>query len=120
MKNRKAVVATLATAILLLAAAVVLPRLAYRPNSGPGVFDSKAAFDAHIAGLGLEKLPLEQAGANLANAGFRCELLAPGNLSCYRKVQGSNCGERQFVDLGAAQGGSPPLRLATRFGLTCN
>lgn len=119
-----------AAAIALLAGIVLaLSRLGYRPNTGPDVFDNPAAFDRYVAELGLGTLALEQAGARLGKAGFRCELLAPGNLSCYRKVRGSNCGERQFVDLASGDSGtrrpgetqtSGILRISTRFGLTCD
>ncbi len=121
--------AVLAAIALLAGTAFALSRLGYRPNTGPDVFDSPAAFDRYVAELRLETLVLEQAGARLGEAGFRCELLAPGNLSCYRKVRGSNCGERQFVDLASGDSatsdpGEGPragaLRISTRFGLTCD
>ena len=121
--------AALAAIALLAGAAFALSRLGYRPNAGPDVFDSPAAFDRYVAELRLETLALEQAGVRLGKAGFRCELLAPGNLSCYRKVRGSNCGERQFVDLASGDAGTNrpgepqpagTLRISTRFGLTCD
>ena len=119
MTRKRRIVALTAAFALLLAVTILLPRLAYRPNTGPGVFDSKEAFDTHIAGLRLETLELDQAGTRLAGDGFRCDLLAPGNLSCHRKVKGSNCGEQQFVDLFAGPGNASRLRVTTRFGLTC-
>lgn len=120
MTRNRRFAATATTIAFLLAGATGLSRLSYQPNTGPGVFDSKAEFDAFIAGLRLESLALDQAGKNLAGRGFRCELLEPGNLSCHRLVRGSNCGERQFVDLLKGTAGGASLRVSTRFGLTCN
>lgn len=118
-RNRRLAVAALVLA-LLLAGAAGLSRLGYQPNTGPDVFDSKAEFDAFVAGLRLESLALDQAGETLVRRGFRCDLLDPGNLSCHRRVRGSNCGEQQFVDLLTGTAGGAPLRVSTRFGLTCN
>ncbi len=113
---RRLVIAVTITLAIVGVATVLLER-SYRPNSGPDVFDSKASFDRYVAAMRLASFPLEQAGASLVQAGFRCEPVGPGNLGCYRKVIGSNCGERQFVDLGQEP---VRLRVSTRFSLTCD
>lgn len=108
-----------ATALIGLAVLYVAigPRLATQPNTGPGIFDAPEAFAAYVDGLGLHALDVERAGERLRAEGFECHLLAPGNMSCERSIRGSNCAERQFVDLHGK--GAGRLQVATRFGLGC-
>lgn len=118
MKRRAAVAATVvAVALLALLAALAWRYLSHAPNTGKNIFDDPAAFTTYVDGLGLAALPAPDARNRLMLEGFRCELFADGGSSCYRRVQGSNCGELQFVDLAAP--GADANRVSTRFGLTC-
>ena len=97
----------------------IRPHLAWQPNTGPGIFDSPVAFEAYVAGLRLDTSSLEGAADRLRGEGFQCDLLEPGNMGCYRRREGSSCGERQFVDLHAGAGNAGALSVKTRFGLAC-
>lgn len=114
------VFAVAATALIGLAAAYVAigPRLATQAYAGPGIFDNPEAFSAYVDGLRLHALDVERAGERLRAEGFECHVLAPGNTSCERRIRGSNCAERQFVDLN--EQGAGRLQVATRFGLGCS
>lgn len=117
MKRPAVRAAAIAVAILVVLAAFAWRHLSYAPNTGKNIYDSPAAFDAYVDRLGLAALPDADARNRLMVEGFRCELFPDGAASCYRKVQGSQCGELQSVDLAAP--GSKDKRVSTRFGLTC-
>jgi hypothetical protein len=83
------------------------------------LFDSREEFQAYIARLELASVPTAAAIDRLTSRGFHCETFNDANVSCYRQVKGSLCGERQFVDLLVPGKEGAAHAVATRFGLTC-
>ena len=114
-----AVVITIAVAIAVAIAAGSWLHLSYVPNSGKNIYDNEAAFEAYVASLGLASVPIEAARDRLILEGFRCELFADASVSCERLAQGSNCGERQFVDLTVPGTSGSTHAVSSRFGLVC-
>lgn len=120
MKNRKRLtVFAAAAAILAAGTAGWWLNLSYSPNTGKNIYDNEASFQAYVANLGLAAASLEDAKSRLMLEGFRCELFADGAVVCHRKVQGSKCGEQQFVDLKVPGTGGAAHAVSTRFGLVC-
>ena len=117
-KNRQAITALVIAAAL--AATALWLHFSYAPNTGKNIYDNEPAFKAHVASLGLAAMTFEEARNRLLAGGFRCESLAEGNVSCNRRVRGSNCGELQFVDLIKPGPDGSSHSVATRFGLTCH
>jgi len=120
MRAGKPLQALFAAAVIIAAvAAGWWLNLSYSPNTGKNIYDNEAAFQDYVAKLGLASVPLVEAKNRLMLEGFRCELFADGDVSCYRKVRGSKCGEQQFVDLKVGAGGGSGYSTSTRFGLVC-
>ena len=113
-----AVAIAIAVAIAVAAAGSWL-HLSYVPNTGNNIYDDEAAFKAYVASLGLVSVPIEAARDRLILEGFRCELFADTSVSCERLAHGSNCGERQFVDLTVPGTGGTTHGVSSRFGLVC-
>ncbi len=111
--------AAVAIAIAVAVAAGSWLHLSYVPNTGNNIYDDEAAFKAYVASLGLASGSIEAARNRLMLEGFRCELFADGGASCERFAQGSNCGERQFVDLTVPGPTGSTHAVSTRFGLVC-
>ena len=119
MTKRTEVVAAVVLAVVIAVAAGFWLKLSYAPNTGKNIYDNEAAFKTWVAGLGLAAVPIEEARNRLMLEGFRCQLFADGGASCERLAQGSNCGERQFVDLTVPGSGGSTHSVSTRFGLVC-
>lgn len=113
-----AAIAALAVLVATAAAAWWL-NLSFSPNTGKNIYNTEATFKSYVASLGLANMALDAAKNRLMVEGFRCELFADGNVSCNRKVQGSKCGEQQFVDLAVSSNGGLTHSVSTRFGLVC-
>jgi hypothetical protein len=90
------------------------------PRVGGNLFDSPEEFQAYVARLDLASVPTAAAIDRLSAQGFQCETFKDGNVACYRRVKGSLCGERQFVDLLVPGKDGAAHAVATRFGLTCS
>lgn len=109
--------ATVAIAVAVAAGSWL--HLSYVPNTGKNIYDNEAAYKAYVAGLGLGSVTIEAARNRLILEGFRCELFADASVSCERLAQGTNCGERQFVDLTVPGTGGSRHAVSSRFGLVC-
>ncbi len=113
------VAVAIAIAVAVAVAAGSWLHLSYVPNAGKNIYDNKAAFKAYVGSLGLASVPIEAARDRLMLEGFRCELFADTSVSCERLAHGSNCGERQFVDLTVPGTTGSTHAVSTRFGLVC-
>ena len=119
MKKRTEVAVAVVIAVVVALAAGYGLHLSYAPNIGKNIYDNETAFKAWVDSLGLASASFEEARNRLMLEGFRCELFADGSVSCERLAQGSNCGERQFVDLTVPGTGGLTHSVSTRFGLVC-
>ena len=89
------------------------------PQPGRNLFDTRSAFDAYVAQLGLDSVPTATAIEKLTSQGFACETFKDGNVACFREARATTCGERQFVDLLVPGPDGAAHRVSTRFGRVC-
>lgn len=107
------------TVLVVMGAIALLVDPDPSPQPGLNLFGSSAQFERHVARLGLDAMTTGAAIGRLQADGFRCETFADGNVACDRDVKGSNCGERQTIDLLSPGAGGLAGMVRARFGRTC-